>query len=76
MYCYVQIHQQESVVPSNANGKSSVLPVSSLDNWHFTAYIASRTIEDLMGMAMVGGRVRVRGTVVGVAVRHCLEDQG
>lgn len=61
--------------PANANGESPLRPVATFDDGHLAAEVASRAIEDLMRVAMLGSReavvrVRVRGPVVGVAVGH------
>ena len=48
-------------LPSNSNSKSTFRPVSSLDDGHLAAHIAARSVEDLVGVAMV-----CCGVVVGV----------
>jgi hypothetical protein len=49
-------------VPANANGESTILPVTTLDQWHFPVDVGAWTIEDIVGVA-----VAVEGVIVGVA---------
>lgn len=49
-----------SSVPSNADSEGSVFPVAALDDWHLAAHEAPWAVEDLVRVAVVGGRVRVR----------------
>ncbi len=41
------------LIPTNANGKCSLVPVSTLDDGHFTAEIRAWAVQDLVSMAMV-----------------------
>jgi hypothetical protein len=67
-----------SYIPSDANGKSAFRPVSAFNDRHLSSHIASRSVKDLVGMAVVGGgevvRVAMAGmevhAVVGVHSRH------
>jgi hypothetical protein len=44
-------------VPSDANGESAILPVTPLNQRHFTVDVRARAIEDLVRVAMVGNVV-------------------
>lgn len=50
----------EGSVPSNADGERSVLPVASFYYGHLAPEEASRSIEDLVCVAVVWCSVRVR----------------
>ena len=61
--------QKESILPSNTDSESTFRPISSFDNWHLSTHIAARSIQDLMGVTVVGGWGIVRvsmATFVGV----------
>lgn len=51
-------------LPSYSNGESSVFPISSFDNGHFTVGVGAWTIEYLMRMAMLSSR-----KAIGIGVR-------
>jgi hypothetical protein len=53
------------VLPSNANGESSLRPFSSFYNWHLATQEASWTIKDLMRVTMLNG---VEAAIVGMGV--------
>ena len=57
------------LVPTNANGGCSLIPVSSLDDGHFSSQIGARTVHDLVGVAMVVSAVCVTYAAV-VRVSH------
>lgn len=67
-----------SCLPSNANGKSTLRPVSSLNDRHLSSHIAPWSIEDLVGVAVIGSgevmTVAMAGmemdAIVGVHARH------
>lgn len=65
---------KEKYTPANAYGESSVAPVSPFYYGHLASEIASRTVEDLVGVAMLGGGKAVMGmashAVVRMGVRH------
>lgn len=52
--------------PADANSEGSFIPVPAFNDGHLTSHVASWSMEDLVGMAVVGA-----GSVVGVVVGHC-----
>jgi hypothetical protein len=67
-----------SFIPSDANGKSTLRPVSSFNNRHFSSHVAPWSIEDLVGVSVIGSgeivTVAMAGmemdAIVGVHARH------
>jgi hypothetical protein len=54
-------------LPSNSNGEGTFRPVSSLDNRWLAGKVGSRTVENLVGVAMVVS-MAVVVSIMGVAV--------
>lgn len=50
-------------IPSNPNGKRSILPIAVLDQRHLAVDIRARAVEDVVRVA-----VAVEGVIVGVGV--------
>ncbi len=65
-------------IPSDSNSKSTFRPVSSLNDWHLSAHVTSRSIKNFVGVAVIGSgeivRVAMRSmevdTIVGMHSRH------
>jgi hypothetical protein len=70
----INSREQRCYIPSNAHSESTLRPFSSLDDGHLTANVAARTVEDLVGVAVIGGTEAVVGVatnaVVRVSMRH------
>lgn len=63
-----------SIVPADAHGEGTLVPVSSFNNGHFAAEERARTVKDFMRVAMISGRVGV-GLPAFVRVRHCADKR-
>lgn len=62
-------------LPSDADGEGPLMPVPALDYGHFPAEEAAGPVEDLVGVAVLGGRdtlVRMRVADTVMRVRHLL----
>jgi hypothetical protein len=61
-------------LPANAYGESSFAPVPSFNYGHLPSEIASRAVENLVGVAMFGGREAIMGmarhAIVCMSMRH------
>lgn len=55
--------------PANANGESPISPGAALDNGHLPAEVASRTVENLVGVSMFLSREAIMGMVRDTVVR-------
>lgn len=64
-------------LPPNAHREGPLLPIATLDQGHLAPKIASRSIENLVRVAMITTSMRMRCTIMcmrhfGFSYRRCL----
>jgi hypothetical protein len=53
-------------LPSDADGESSLRPVSTFNYWHFSSHIASWAVKDFMGVTVVSCTALIVGMIMTV----------
>jgi hypothetical protein len=55
-------------VPADSDGKGAVVPVAAFDDGHLAVEVAAGAVEDLVGVAVLGGGEAGAAVVVVVVV--------